>query len=356
MPNTKDLFFQNYLNNPGSKIGYNLLSILLFPIALIYGISMKVRRWFYKCGLFKSYRLDHPVVSVGNLTTGGTGKTPFEMYLIELCRELNLKPLILSRGYGSETEQAQVVIGTENKSISNLPDEISMIAARYPDIPIAFGRDRYAAYQKARQSFKFDIVILDDGFQHLKIKRDLDIVILDSVQPYGAGRVIPSGNLREFKSSLKQADIIAHNYKFRKISESAVKHDLEVNFELAEIVNYQTGQVIGADKLTSQPCGLLTAIGDPGSFKRMLDDSGIEIQSEFLYRDHHKFTSDDLAEVQKICIEQNIQSLVCTEKDAVKLAKICFEKPDIYIIKIHLKPVGEDRILKLRFESLAQGT
>lgn len=354
MPKSQGLFFQNYLNNPRAKPGYNILSILLYPIALLYGLLMWVRRKLYTWGLLKSAKLNHPVVSVGNITTGGTGKTPFEMYLLDLCYESGVKPLLLSRGYGAKSNQLQIFVGKEVRDFDKLPDEITMIASRYPNLPIAFGADRIAAYKQAIQSCKIDLVILDDGFQHQKIKRDLDIVILDSNHPYGAGRVLPSGNLREFKSALKYANLVTINYKFGKPVKTDIKPDLKVVFEVSEIINLKGGNPVQPQSLSSLPCGLITAIGDPGSFRRILKDLKIEIKQEFVFRDHHDFTPADMREIQNVCEALKIKNLITTEKDAVKLVKISFEKPDIYVIKIQLRPVEDNRLLKQRIESLAQ--
>ncbi|NIP41548.1 MAG: tetraacyldisaccharide 4'-kinase [candidate division Zixibacteria bacterium] len=338
------LVIQDYLNHPQSGVFKNVISILLLPLSLLYFFLMIVRRQFYEMRIFRSKKLDHPVISVGNLTTGGTGKTPFEIYLIKMMNEMNIRPLILSHGYGSKS-----------------PDEMSMIAEQFPEIPIAYGKNRLSSYKKAAAEYEFDIVILDDGFQHLKIKRDLDIIILDAHRPFGSGRLLPSGNLREPKSILRYGDLIVLNYKAEKIDRKNHSSEMVRNWEglsggykISGIDMLHGGNRLDLSGLAANKCGIITAIGDSESFRYLLEKKEVKIAKVFRFRDHHEYTKEDLKLVQESCLAESIEHLFTTEKDAVKLKTICFENPSVYVIKIAFRlEKGEDH-LKQRIQALAK--
>ncbi len=360
MKKTQGLFIQNYLNQPQSGPLYNLLSILVFPLSLLYGLVMILWRTFYRIGIFKSSRLAHPVISVGNLTTGGTGKTPFEIYLIELCREMGLRPLLLSRGYGKSSTRPGFVRGADMDNSSDFPDEVAMLAGLFPDLAIAYGKNRLDAYKLARDRTDFDLVILDDGFQHLKIKRDLDILIADANRPYGSSRLLPSGNLREPKSSAKFAQMLVLNHKGNPKTEKANSGGftflqlLEGGYDITEMVNLSSGERLDLPQNKDSKSGVITAIGDASSFESMIESAGFKSGHTFQYRDHHDYTSADLEVVRDECRKLKIERLFTTEKDAVKLRKICFEKPEIYVIKVAFRLSDDVNILKQKIGEIIQ--
>ncbi|MBD3216774.1 MAG: tetraacyldisaccharide 4'-kinase [candidate division Zixibacteria bacterium] len=353
MKNSFGLTVQDYLNNPQQSALTNIVSILLLPFSLIYAFVMIVRRQLYEMGVFRSKRFDHPVISVGNLTTGGTGKTPFEIYLVELMRDMDLKPLILSRGYGSKSSGMNVVRGNDNEESDKIPDEVSMIAEIYPDLPIAFGTNRYKAYQQAAKQYDFDLVILDDGFQHLKIRRDLDILILDAACPFGSGRLLPSGNLREPGSMLRYADLAVLNLK----SDSKKVENwqgLTGRYAVTDIISFNSNEKMEPSDFAGKNCAMITAIGDANSFQSLLKKQNLKISRAFRFRDHHDYTEEDLKDVREMCISDGIERLFTTEKDAVKLKRICFENPPVYVIKIAFRLENGEDELKQRIRALAR--
>ncbi len=304
-------------------------------------------------GVFRSKRLDHPVISVGNITTGGTGKTPFEIYLVELMQDMDLRPLILSRGYGSNSSDTNVVRGKDIGEADRVPDEVSMIAEIHPDLPIAFGTNRYKAHQQAVKQYDFDIVILDDGFQHLNIKRDLDILILDAVRPFGSGRLLPCGNLREPRSMLRYADLAVLNLK----SDSRKAENwqgLTGRYAVTEITSVNSNEKMELSDFTGKNCGIITAIGDASSFQNLLKKQNLKISQVFRFRDHHNYTKEDLRAVREMCISDGIECLFTTEKDAAKLKRICFENPPVYVIKIAFRLENGEDELKQRIRALAR--
>ena len=343
-------FFQEYLNQPRSRWYYNLLSILLWPFSLIFRIIVFLRATPYKIGLLKAQKLSHPVISIGNLTTGGTGKTPVEMYLMEVCAEMKLRPLLLSRGYGAENSEPKVIRAGDD--MKELPDELKMIHRNFPDVAIAYCRDRLKAYLLALTKFEFDLVLLDDGFQHIQIERDLDIVVLDSKAPFGSKRLLPSGNLREPGRSLKRADLVLINFKSREnfntikaLSRVIERPLLAGNYLVSEIVSLQDNERIEVSKLSGKKAGLLAAIGNPASFIEVLSSLEISIEKSFLFRDHHRFTAEDMDMIASRADNAGLECLFTTEKDAVKIENICFIKPPVYVIKIKFRlEHGADRL------------
>jgi len=360
MEKSQGLFIQNYLNHPQSGLLYILLSILMFPLSLLYGSIMVLRRACYRIGLFRSSRLDHPVISVGNLTTGGTGKTPFEIYLIDLCNQMNIKPLLLSRGYGKSLAEPGFVKGAEIEKTPDLPDEVAMLAGMLPDLAIAYGKKRLDAYKHARDKSDFDLVILDDGFQHLKIKRELDILIANANRPFGSGRPLPSGNLREPKSSAKSAHMLVLNHKGGSKTEKVETGGftsltlLEGGYDITEVTNLMSEERLDLPPNKDHKIGVIIAIGDVDSFENIIKSAGIEIRRTFQFRDHHEYTPADLELVREECRRLKIERLFTTEKDAVKLRRICFEKPEIYVIKVAFRLTDGVDILKQKIGELTQ--
>jgi tetraacyldisaccharide 4'-kinase len=360
MKESPGLKIQNYLNHPNSKPHYSIISILVYPLAFIYKLLAIFRREFFEIGIFRARSLHHPVISVGNITTGGTGKTPLEIYFIYLLKEMNLKPLLLSRGYGGKSKEPLAMTGYEVSAMDSAPDEVKMIGKRFPDLPIAFGKDRIKAYNLALRKYEFEIVILDDGFQHLQIERDLDIIVLDAQHPYGSGRLLPSGNLREPKSVLKFADFLvlnqkAHdNVRHTKMARISAKYALPLGiYEVIGITALRSGESREPDSFKNVKCGMITAIGESQSFVELLENISLKPEKIFRFRDHHDFTKNDLENIQKECLDLGIECLFTTEKDAVKLERISFEKPDVYIIQIGFSLKNGQEKLKQRIRALA---
>ncbi len=358
MNTAQGTFWQDYLNRKSGNVLHFALRLILSPLAFLYGLLMILRRSFYGTGIFRSVSLDHPVISVGNLTTGGTGKTPFEIYLLKLCNQMNIRPLLLSRGYGSGGVSGIIKAGDER--IAHLPDELKMIAESNPDIMIAYGANRLEAYNMAMNQGKFDLVILDDGFQHLRIQRDLDILMVDIGKPFGSGFPLPSGNLREPKSCMKYADLIVANHKLGKKEGAPVAVTqwglpiFEGEYRINEIKFHHDDSNVPAEELRGMKTGVVTAIADPQSFIDLLEKAELKPEAVFTYRDHHRFTADDLQQIRRNSLRLGIHALLVTAKDAVKIPRNCFEKPDIYIIKIEFSPLGDENSLKERIRRFAQ--
>jgi tetraacyldisaccharide 4'-kinase len=195
---------------PSSDIGTGsspkFLPGLLLPFSLVYGSLAAIHRWLYSAGILRKKKLPRPVVSVGNLTVGGGGKTPLVIWLASALRDRGFRPAILSRGYGRSGSQPALVDARQPWRLAG--DEPFLMASRLDGIPVAVAPDRYEAGLEVLREHEVDLFILDDGFQHRKLERDLDIVVVDNVRRFGNGRLLPAGILREPLTRLVDADLL----------------------------------------------------------------------------------------------------------------------------------------------------
>lgn len=287
-------------------------------------------------------RLPLPVVSVGNLTWGGTGKTPFVMYLMEKITAMDKKPLLITRGYGD--------------------DETREFSSRFPEIPVALGADRYRTAIEALGKHAADIAVCDDAFQHWKLVRDWDIVLINSASPFGNGYLIPRGELRETPFSLERAHTIVFTNCDRVPAdhmESLKKRVREFapHVEFAESVHEPFAFHNPASLRTEDFSGWrerqvveVSGIGSPDLFSDTLRRTGVKIAKRFDFPDHHRFTESDLAEIRHFAA-QHKAPVVTTEKDFHRNPDLWMRLIDPWLLKIRLKVVsGEDKIQrKLEF-------
>jgi tetraacyldisaccharide 4'-kinase len=276
MPET--LSAQSFLTKTERSLGERLVAWILMPFAFLYWIAITVRKALYRTGLFKQVRLPAKVISVGGITIGGSGKTPVVIHLAKYLESISKKTLILTRGYGGETPTAVVVRPGDDTTKSNLSDEVRLMSEK-TSATIGVGADRVAAFEKASESSEFDVVILDDGFQHLRITRDLDIVVLDAAAPFGNGYVLPSGNLRESKASLKRADIIiltrisqcenAVEVCERLANDFGDKAIVSVDYVPDGVQQVHTGEIVNSNTLSDKSIFAFSAIANPDSFFSM---------------------------------------------------------------------------------------
>ena len=316
--------------------GGNPLRQALWPLSLCYGAVAALRNWLFDARLRKVHDLGVPVVSVGNLTVGGTGKTPTVAWLCQLAHSLGRRPGVLARGYGRAPGEA-------------LNDEGAMLQQRLPWLLQEQDPDRVAAGQRLLKKGA-DFVVLDDGFQHRRLHRNLDLVCLDAHQPFGNGQCLPSGELREFRSGLRRAGIVFLT-RASGLDEEQILARRQRVFELAgreipvyacahgpsDVLAQPTGEVLALASLRGQRVVLLSAIARPQSFRRTADELDLQVAAEFRHRDHHRFTPADL-NTAAAAARQHQALLLCTEKDAPKLA--AFAVPH-HVLRIDLRFLGD---------------
>ncbi len=297
------------------------LSALLWPFSLPYRAVVTSKR---RCAKARATKLDVPVVSVGNLTCGGTGKTPTVECVVRDLLELGHRPAILSRGYGAED-------GAESVN-----DEFRVLAENLDGVPHFAGADRIANGRRAI-SEGADVLVLDDGFQHVRLARDLDIVLLDALNPFDNGRLLPAGLLREPKSALRDAGLVAISRTELVGEESVAAIEREVARVAADVpiarlalaatewCDVRGDGAVALDELRGTRAVHFAAVGNPRSFDLAIDAQGVESSRAVEFPDHHNFTPGDIARVSEAAKRAGVETVLCTQKDAVKLRGDDFE-------------------------------
>lgn len=294
----------------------------LTALSVPYGWASGLRNRLYDFGLRPILRADAPVVSVGNLTLGGTGKTPAVEYIARFYGTLGRRPAILSRGYGSS--------GGPN-------DEAKMLRQNLPEVPHLQGANRYLLAKQAVASCGADVLILDDGFQHRRLHRDLDIVMLDATNPWGHGRLFPRGTLREPPSALRRAHLICLT-RCDLVGGASLRELLEEIADLAPQAPTLTScheplgllspsrstngsaALLGLDALRQRPVAAFCGIGNPEAFRRTLLRLGAELRAFQSFPDHHLYAKSDLEALRQWAAGLPRDALlVTTQKDLVKL-------------------------------------
>lgn len=298
--------------------GPNPLRQALWPLATLYGAVAAARNALFSLGWKTAHRLDVPVVSVGNLTVGGTGKTPTVAWLCQLAKDAGRTPGVLARGYGRAPAAA-------------LNDEGVLLQRRLPWLLQEQDPDRVAAGRRLVERGA-DFVVLDDGFQHRRLHRDLDVVCLDARLPFGNGHCLPAGDLREFRSGLRRADLLlltradalgrdqlaARVARLRQLSGKPAIPVHACAHAPSDVVDRPSGAVAPARDLDGARVVLLSAIAKPMSFRATVEALGAEVVQEFVHRDHHRFTDGEVAAALAAARAADAQ-LVTTEKDDARL-------------------------------------
>ena len=306
------------------------LHIFFYLLSLPYGGAVRTRNRLFDVGVLRQEKIGCPVVSVGNLTVGGTGKTPMVMLLAGLLRKWGLRPAVLSRGYGGKSRSGVLVV-SDGRSVLAGPEEAGdepvLIARRLRDVPVLAGPKRVITGRYALEHFDIDAILLDDGFQHRYLARDLDIVLLDSRQPLGNGFVLPRGPLREYPSALERAGLIAFT---RSEDGAAPPVDGRLSAILSRRPSLRTRirptALIGPEG-TEQPLSVLAGkrvfafagIAQPDSFPQTLEDLGGVIAGFRAFPDHHRYTAEDLGRIEQDAGLARADVVLATEKDLVKL-------------------------------------
>ena len=322
--------------------------ILLCPLSFVVRWGVVLRRILYNLGIYSSVRLPAKVISVGNITVGGTGKTPLVETLARILKEEGFRVGILSRGYGRRGRGTLVV--SDGKDIRTVPretgDEPMLLARNLSGIPIVVGQNRVRAGQLAIQSFGCNILILDDGFQHLCIRRDIDFVVIDASNPFGNGRLIPAGPLREQISSLKRADAICftrvdQDSNLRCSEEYIRKYSRAPIFASTHHptgwISVENGGLFPLDGLKGKKVLAFAGIGNPESFRKTLKALSVEPVAFLKYRDHHWYTGRDLTHICETAKGAGAEAIVTTEKDGIRLPESMQCSIPLYSLKIKLQ-------------------
>jgi tetraacyldisaccharide 4'-kinase len=315
-----------------------LLRVLLWPLSLLYGQITRVRVWLYDKQILKQKHLSKPVISIGNLTVGGTGKTPMVIWLAERLLAEGHRVGILSRGY---------------KGAAGTSDEIELMKFRLQDRALfGVGPDRFV--HGKRLESRVDVFLLDDGFQHLALARDLNILLIDASQPLARQTLLPTGRLREPLSAMTRADTVVFTRTETVTgSDAAIEklQDFPVFSASTRLLGFRR---LGADRQTlsfeqigTGPFYAFCGIGNPRAFFQDLHNWNLAVVDRCEFPDHHRYDSRDARELQEAAGRAAAKGLLTTEKDAHNLSNLQFAATPVYITVIALEIRRADAFLSL---------
>ncbi|MBX2861739.1 MAG: tetraacyldisaccharide 4'-kinase [Vampirovibrio sp.] len=318
------------------------LTWLLMPASFLYGLVSSIRVWLYDCGVLPIVRVNVPVISVGNLTTGGTGKTPVIIALAkELCT-LGHKVVILSRGYG-----ASHPINYGKATNPAYGDEAYLIQQAVPQATVIVGKNRSKNAQKAVQDYQPDVILLDDGYQHMRLGRDVNLLLIDGNELLGNKQVLPAGPLREPLGQIKRADAVLLTKSVTAEGKSTVSQWVEtycIRKPKVQLAPFETSGLRRAEEnlvllnkevsdLTSRTVATVCGIAHPEPFETAVKALGFKPIKRWRYSDHHRYTVDDVRNIQQSLSTEDV--LITTGKDWVKLASLVPEslKERTYVLE-----------------------
>ncbi len=302
-------------------------------IGAAYGLGVRLRNWGFDRGWKKCETAAVPVVSVGNLTLGGTGKTPCVEFVARFFREQKLRVAILSRGYGAER---------------GCNDEALVLEENLPDVPHLQGPDRAALARVAIEELDSEVLVLDDGFQHRRLRRDLDLVLLDATCPWGYGHLFPRGLLREPPRSLRRAHMILLTRCDQASKDSVTRLRREVQrwapqAPIAETTHQPAAWVNAKQQSASlearagRPVAGFCGLGNPDAFRRTLEAQGLKVIAWKTYADHHAYTRQDIETLQAWARELPAEAFVATtQKDLVKIHLDRLADKELWALQIRL--------------------
>ncbi|MEW6652347.1 MAG: tetraacyldisaccharide 4'-kinase [Bacteroidota bacterium] len=344
-----------------------LLRIILSPFAFIYAVIIRVRNLLFDKNIFNIKSVNAKVISVGNITVGGSGKTPTVLLIGNVLKANKQHFGVLSRGYGRDSSGYLFVSdGIELKStVEKCGDEIILVADELK-VPAAVSESRVKGAERLIMDAKVNSIILDDAFQHRWIKRDLDIVLLDqrflNKVDFIEQKPIPLGMMRESFESLIRADIIILNRKFSEKTEvpsKLIKHfagkEVFYGYYTPQgIFDVKTQKSFPLEDFRGQKGLVVCGIAKPHSFLSILEQNKIDITNKLLYPDHANYTTAEVQEIRKMFYDTNSHSVLTTHKDAVKLKNFRKELDDIdiYYLKIEMKIEEQDKFNALVLNSL----
>ncbi|NOY43089.1 MAG: tetraacyldisaccharide 4'-kinase [Planctomycetes bacterium] len=311
---------------------------------------MRLRNRRYDRGRAEVHRVGVPVISVGNLSLGGTGKTPLVEWIARYYGEQGLRVGLVSRGYGAGED--------------GMNDEALELQLALPGVPHQQNRDRVAAARAVVEQHDSQRIILDDGFQHRRLGRDLDIVLLDATEPFGYEHVFPRGTLREPLAGLARADVVILS-RADMLDEEARKEVRRRVLQLApdavwcEVVHgasglvNSAGETLSLDLLSRERVGAFCGIGNPAGFRHTLESLGCELVAWREFPDHYRYTPEDLESLTRWAAEADL--VLCTRKDLVKLRDVAMGDVPVWALGIELRFLVGEEALKCKLGAVTGG-
>ncbi len=332
-----------------------ILRVILFPFTPVYYLIIKIRNSFFDNKIFKSEKVDAKVISVGNITVGGSGKTPLVIYLTKLLKNQNNKVGVLSRGYGRKTKGYMLVSDGKNifTRVDQCGDEIYHTVLECV-VPAAVSENRVKGANNLINEAGVNALVLDDAYQHRWIERDLNILIFELKFLLDDGfftqNLLPVGLMRESFSSIERADAIIINKKFSEKKELpnkfkeyfAGKNIFYSYYQAINFVDIKRRTEYKLSDFEGQVSLVVSGIANPYSFLNILTQNKVDTKNRLIFRDHKKYSYKEVQKIRKVFYATNSHSVVTTEKDAVKLTEYSKELDDIDIFYLKIEMKFED--------------
>lgn len=355
-------YLYNIIRDKETGLVAAIIKAMLLLLSLIYGLMIKALSLLY---LLKPLSLGCKVISVGNITWGGTGKTPLVEYIARLLKAEGYKIVILSRGYKRRKKEGDLGIGS---SCQELGDEPYMLKKKLDDIPVEVDADRSRAAKRALRKYSPDFLILDDGFQQWKLKKDLEIVTIDARNPFGNRYLIPRGILREPLSSLKRAGVFVltktdlvpdtdnlKSYLGRLNPEALIVESVHSPLDLYQIGFPQ--ERLDLEILKARRIAAISGISDPESFEGLLKKLGCDIALTLRFPDHYNYLKRDFEDMVRKISQEAIDTVITTEKDSARLAPYCLDSINLVSVRflvlgVQIKIIQNEERFRNRLFSL----
>ena len=351
--------FRQLISGQSSGLGVVLLRFSLAVASCFYSAVIGLRNSLYSKGWLKTHRVSAVVISIGNITVGGTGKTPLVIWLCKFLRQKEVRCAVLTRGYKTTKN---LKLKTQNYS-----DEPAILAKSCPEAKVVVNPDRVAAATEAVNKFGAEILIMDDGFQHRRLARDADIATIDAMCPFGYGKMLPAGLLREPVTALKRADAVVIT-RCDQVAEAQLNQlekklqQVNTNMIIARSIHSPIcaksigNKEISLEQLKDKKIFAFCGIGNPNAFLGTIKGLGVNLVGSKIYNDHHRYKNNDVTDIYEEARYLNADLILTTQKDCTKIASPTSAKEDIPLayLEIELKfIIGEDKLKRLIKDTMA---
>ena len=333
----------------------NFLRVILFPFIPVYGLIISIRNFLFDKNIFKSSSVNAKVFSVGNITFGGSGKTPVAIFLTNLLKRKGFKVGVISRGYGRKS-RGYILVSDGKKILTTVEQSGDEIYHTVLDcsVPAAVTENRVYGAERLIKETGINTIVLDDAFQHRWIKRDFDILVIDQrfliEDNFFVHHLLPTGMMREPLSSIDRADLIIINRKFMEQNEIPAKRSKYLKgkkvftgyYKAISFYDLKSKKELSLSEFQGQKSLVVSGIAAPFSFLNILKQTKVDTQNKLIFKDHKRYTFNDIQRIRQLFYSTNSHSVVTTEKDAVKLTGYSRELDDIDIYYLKIKFLLDD--------------
>ncbi|NOZ61968.1 MAG: tetraacyldisaccharide 4'-kinase [Calditrichaeota bacterium] len=340
-----------------------IVRTFLFPLSPLYGTVMRLRNFCYDAGVFTIHRLPRTkVISVGNVSVGGTGKTPFCIFLAKELQKMKLRVAILSRGYQRKS-RGTVVVSDGEKLLAHVAaagDEPYLLAYNLPGVPVVCESNRYQGGLFIEKNFHPDVIILDDGFQHRRLHRDLDILLIDATRFRKGQTTLPTGYLREPLSGLKRANLICLSRVdqgndleqiFKAIKDFSSEPIVTGSHKPRKLIRAGSGpgEEVSFSLMKNKRVFLFSGIANPRSFEKTIRSVGMIVGEHLVFPDHHNYSAHEIERIKFLATQADCETIITTEKDFTRLRPFSENLPkDLHYLQIEFEILqGKDILAKL---------